>query len=384
MGLIPYGRQHIDKKDIKAVAAVLKSDYLTQGPQIAAFEQELARRAGSRYAVVFCNATAALCCAVAALDIEKGADAITSPNTFLASANCLLYNGLQPKFADIDPTSYNISPKEISKRLTKRTKLLIPVHFAGLACDMQAISALAQKHKLFIIEDAAHAIGSRYADGAPVGSCRYADMTVFSFHPVKTLTSGEGGAVTVNNPALYERLLRLRSHGITRDPLLMEDASGPWRYEMLELSYNFRLTDIQAALGLSQLKKLDAIIHKRQKLAQFYNRALAGNPFIQLPQESAPQQTVRHLYPLLIDFPKLKKSRSSIMQTLQAVGIGSQAHYIPVHIQPYYRKNFGFRYGDFPQAEAYYEKTLSIPFFAGLKAKQAAYIAKQIHAIIQP
>ncbi|MDP3014641.1 MAG: aminotransferase class I/II-fold pyridoxal phosphate-dependent enzyme, partial [Candidatus Subteraquimicrobiales bacterium] len=277
---IPYGKQWIDEDDIKAVEEVLKSDFLTQGPKIAEFEKAICRYTGAKYCVAAANGTAALHLAVLALEIKRGSEGITSPITFVASANALIYGGLRPIFADIDEKTYNIDPTEIKKRITLKTKVLIPVHFAGQSADMAEISKIAKSKDLLIIEDAAHAIGSRYADGAKIGSCGYSDMTTFSFHPVKTITTGEGGAITTNSGKLYKRLLLLRTHGITKDEKELSQTPGPWYYEMQALGYNYRLTDIQAALGISQLKKLDKFKFRRREIVEAYNKAFSSLPSI--------------------------------------------------------------------------------------------------------
>ena len=364
--MIGYGHQYIDDSDIEAVVKVLRSDYLTQGPAVERFEQELCRITGARYCVAVSNATAGLHTAVAALDLGDGAEGITTPNTFLASANCMVYNNVHPVFADIDPASYNIDPAEIERHVTDRTGLLLPVHFAGLPCEMERISAVAKQHGLRIIEDAAHAIGSRYADGSPVGNCKYSDMTVFSFHPVKTITTGEGGAVTTNDDRLYRKLLMLRSHGVTKDEGLLTKNPGPWYYEMQALGFNYRMTDMQAALGCSQLKKLDIFKSRRREIVAEYNRAFAGMKHLRTPTEPEGVSSCFHLYVVQVDFAALGKPREQVMQELRDRGIGTQVHYIPVHAQPFYKKTYGYREGDYPVAEKYYEQELSLPLYPGL------------------
>ncbi len=367
--MINYGRHCIEQDDIDAVTEVLKSDFLTQGPQVSAFENAVTEYVGSKYAVAVCNGTAALHIAVAALQLEPGKyNGITSPNTFAASSNCLCYCGIEPGFADIDPRSYNIDPHEIGKRLNDETRVIIPVHFAGQVCDMEAISAFRKRHApLYIIEDASHAIGSRYENGQPVGSCCYADMTTFSFHPVKTIATGEGGVVTTNNQELYRRLLLLRSHGITKEPGMLlnndPDFTGPWYYEMQELGFNYRMTDMQAALGVSQMKKLDRFATRRREITACYNNAFKDVSFLTIPFEKEGLWSAFHLYVLKIDFNALGKNRTQVMQQLREKGVGTQVHYIPVHLQPFYRMNFGFRPGDFPISERYYQQCLSIPLF---------------------
>lgn len=364
--MIGYGHQYIDDDDIQAVASVLKSDYLTQGPAVEQFEQGICRITGARYCVAVSNATAGLHIAVAALGPGDDAEGITTPNTFLASANCMVYNNVRPVFADIDPVSYNIDPAEIEKHITDRTGLLLPVHFAGLPCDMEKISAIAKKHKLHVIEDAAHAIGSQYADGSYVGNCKHSDMTVFSFHPVKTITTGEGGAVTTNDGDLYRKLLMLRSHGVTKDEELLTRNPGPWYYEMQSLGFNYRMTDMQAALGCSQLKKLDFFKQRRREIVAVYNRAFAGMKYLRTPVEPDGVSSCFHLYAVQIDFDAIGKNRVQVMAELRERGIGTQIHYIPVHTQPFYKKTFGYKEGDYPNAEKYYGQELSLPLYPGL------------------
>ena len=364
--MIGYGHQYIDDDDIRAVASVLKSDYLTQGPAVEQFEQEICRITGASYCVAVSNATAGLHIAVEALDLGDEAEGITTPNTFLASANCMVYNGVRPVFADIDPVSYNIDPEKIEKHITDRTRLLLPVHFAGLPCEMDRISSTAKEHKLRVIEDAAHAIGSQYADGTYVGNCKYSDMTVFSFHPVKTITTGEGGAVTTNDEDLYRKLLMLRSHGVTKDEKLLTKNPGPWYYEMQSLGFNYRMTDMQAALGCSQLRKLGFFKKRRREIVAMYNRAFAGMKYLKTPVEPEGVSSCFHLYAVQIQFAALGKSRARVMAELREQGIGTQVHYIPVHTQPYYKETYGYKEGDYPVAEKYYEQELSLPLYPGL------------------
>lgn len=361
---LPYGTQMIDETDIKAVLDVLRAPYLTQGPRVEEFERAIADRVGAKYCVAFCNATAGLHCAVKALEIEEGSEGITSPNTFVASANCMAYNGLVPVFADIDPRAYNVTAATIESRLTDRTRLMIPVHFAGQACDMRSIAAIAEERGLRVIEDAAHAIGSLYADGSPVGNCRYSDMTVFSFHPVKTVTCAEGGAVTTNDPELYRRLVLLRSHGITKDPAQMTRPSpGPWYYEMQELGYNYRMTELQAALGLSQLRRLDMFKARRREIIAKYNEAFAPLENVEIPFEVPGLSSCFHLYVPRFDFKAMGMTRAEFGKRLHAHKVGWQVLYIPVYSQPWYEKTYGVRRGLCPNAEAYYEEALALPLY---------------------
>ena len=380
--MIQYGHQYIDDEDIKAVTAVLKSDFLTQGPAVSRFENKICEITGARYCVAVSNATAGLHIAVSALNLSENSEGITTPNTFLASANCLLYNKLKPVFVDINPDTYNIEPDEIEKKITIDTKVIIPVHFAGLACDMERIKKTADAHNIKVIEDAAHAIGSCYADGTPVGNCKYSDMTVFSFHPVKTITTGEGGAITTNDESLYKRLLQLRSHGMTKDADLLTQNPGPWYYEMHSLGFNYRMTDMQAALGYSQLLKLKRFRKRRQSIVDQYNAAFAGVPYVKLPYRSPDQDSCFHLYVLQIDFEKIGTTRKDFMKELADRGIGTQVHYIPVHTQPYYKTHYGYKTGDYPIAEEYYEKTLSLPLYPALSDDDIQKVIDTIKKII--
>jgi UDP-4-amino-4,6-dideoxy-N-acetyl-beta-L-altrosamine transaminase len=375
---IPYGRQWINKDDIKAVVSVLKSEFLTQGPAINTFEKAICDYTGARYCVAVANGTAALHIAVAALGIKAGEEGITSPNSFVASANCLVYNRLKPIFSDIDNKTYNIDPSEIRKKLSKKTKVIIPVHFAGQPAEMERIAIIAKENHLYVIEDAAHAIGSRYADGNAVGNCRYSDMTTFSFHPVKTITTGEGGAITTNNRKLYERLLSLRTHGIIKDKEKLHQNPGPWYYEMQSLGFNYRMTDIQAALGTSQLKKLDKYVKRRREIVKKYNKAFENIDYLKIPFEEEDNYSAFHLYVLLIDFKAINKTRKMVMEELKKNNIGTQVHYIPIHTQPYYKKNFRYKRGDFPEAEDYYNMTLSIPIYPALTDSDISYVINSI------
>lgn len=380
--MIGYGHQYIDDSDIEAVVNVLKSDYLTQGPSVAKFEQKICEITGAKYCVSVSNATAGLHIAVAALELGNDAEGITTPNTFLASSNCMVYNNVKPIFADINPVSYNIEPTEIEKHITNKTKLLIPVHFAGLPCEMEEISAIARKNKLHIIEDAAHAIGSQYADGSYVGNCKYSDMTVFSFHPVKTITTGEGGAVTTNDEKLYQKLLMLRSHGTTKDEKLLTKNPGAWYYEMQSLGFNYRMTDMQAALGYSQLLKLDFFKKRRREVVAMYNKAFAGMKYLKTPIEPENVSSCFHLYATQIDFAALGKTRSQVMAKLREKGIGTQVHYIPVSTQPFYKNTYGYKDGDYPVAEKYYEQELSLPLYPGLSDDDVNMVINAVKEVI--
>lgn len=370
MSAIPYGRQSISEADIAAVTAVLRSDWLTQGPMIERFEQAVAGRCEAMHGVAVCNATAALHLACLALDLGPGDLLWTSPNTFVASANCARYCSADVDFVDIDTSTLNLSVPalaaklDVAERAGRLPKILVPVAFAGQSCDMVAVQSLARRYGFKVIEDASHAIGARYA-GQPVGSGAQADITVFSFHPVKIVTTGEGGLLTTNDAALAERLRRLRSHGITRDPALLQAAGqGGWYYEQLELGFNYRITDIQAALGLSQLDRLESFIARRRALVQRYRDLLAELP-VGLIGDQVGAESAWHLFPIRVDDHR----RDQVFAGMRAAGIGVNLHYIPVHLQPYYRA-LGFAPGDFPEAERYYAQALSLPLYADLSEAQ--------------
>lgn len=368
--VIPYGRQTISEQDIQAVVDVLRSDWLTQGPAVERFERAVADYCGAKYAVAVNSATSALHIACLAAGLGRGDILWTTPNTFVASANCGLYCGASVDFVDIDPLTYNMSADSLEVKLRKARKtgrlpkVVIPVHFAGQPCDMKRIAELSSEYGFTVIEDASHAIGGRYRD-EPVGNCRYSDMTVFSFHPVKIITTAEGGAVTTNHAHLQEHLLRLRSHGITRDPSIMEGEShGPWYYQQVELGFNYRMTDIQAALGASQLTHLDEFVAKRHLLAQRYDRLLAGLPLV-LPWRHHDAYSAFHLYPVRVN----SKDRGYLFDCLRKAGICVNVHYIPVHTQPCYRR-LGFFEGMFPEAERYYTEALTLPLFPSMTEEQ--------------
>ena len=376
--MIPYGRQTINEDDIQAVVDVLRSDLITQGPLVPAFEQGLCAATSAHYAVAVNSATSALHIACRALSLGPGDWLWTTPISFVASANCALYCGAQVDFVDIDPSTYSLCPKalrtklEAARRDNCLPKIVVPVHMCGHSCDMQAIYQLAQEYDFRIIEDASHAIGGYYQD-SPVGCCQYSDITVFSFHPVKIITTGEGGAALTNNPELAKNLQLLRNHGITRDPnLLTQSPDGPWCYEQQQLGHNYRLTDLQAALGLSQLQRLTAVIHTRQQLADSYHKLLGSLPVV-LPQQKMGVVSAYHLY--VIRLPNA--DRLAIYKKLTAAGIGVNVHYIPIYKQPYYQA-LGFSNYYCPEAENYYREALTLPLFPGLAAEQQAFIASQL------
>lgn len=380
---LPYGTQWIDDDDIAAVVDVLRNGHLTQGPKIVEFEKAIASYVGAEYCLSFGNATEALQAAVKVLDLPAGSNGLTSPNTFVASANCLAYNGFTPRFADIDSRTFNVTADSLRKAMDNKTAVLIPVHFAGQACDMEGIAALARERNIPVIEDAAHAIGSKYSDGAMVGCCKNSAMTVFSFHPVKTMTTGEGGAITTNDTELFRKLQLVRSHGITKDPILLSKNPGPWYYEQQDLGYNFRITDMQCALGLSQLAKLDRFKTRRKEIIAAYNCGLQGIPFLEIPYESPGLDSCFHLYVLQIDFDGLGKDRLLVMKELSECGVGSQVLYIPVHTQPWYRQTYGYEAGMFPAAEHYYDQALSIPLFPKMNTEDVARVISAVKDVIR-
>ncbi|OPX92795.1 MAG: UDP-4-amino-4-deoxy-L-arabinose--oxoglutarate aminotransferase [Pelotomaculum sp. PtaB.Bin104] len=358
---IPYAKQQVDEDDIASVVSVLRSDWLTTGPQVASFEQELAETVRARYAVVFSSGTAALHAAYFAAGVGPGDKVITTPITFAATANAALYLGARPVFVDIAPGSFNINPDLIEKFITNRTKVIAPVDMTGLPAPVEAIMEIANSCGLIVVEDAAHALGASYK-GQQVGS--RADMTVFSFHPVKHITCGEGGAVTTNNPEYFEKLVIFRSHGMVRDQNLLKNNHGPWYYEMQHLGYNYRLTDIQCALGLSQLKKLKQFLARRREIAARYNEAFAVCPYLITPPAASGAEPAWHLYVLRLagDNPP----RRELAERLHERGIGTQVHYLPVYRHPYYQ-DLGYPAGLCPNAEDYYQRAITIPLYPAME-----------------
>lgn len=371
---IPYGHQWIDETDMDAALSALKSDWLSQGPRVKGFEEALSRYTGARYAVAVSSGTAALHCACLAAGIHGGDEVITTPITFLASANCILYCGARPVFADVRQGTGDIDPVMVRACATKKTRAIVPVHYAGRPCDLSAISGIARDLGSVVIEDAAHALGARYGSSR-VGSCEYSDMTIFSFHPLKSITTGEGGAVTTNDPSLYRKLLLFRNHGMAKDALERE-SDGEWYYEMQCLGYNYRMTDIQAAVGSSQLKRLDAFIERRRALATAYSERFAGNPYFSFPAAEESALSACHLYPLLLADALVHKKRA-IFSLLRGEGIGLQTHYIPVYRQPYYEK-LGYQKGLCPAAEDFYAREISIPLFPSMTDEDLAYVSDRI------
>ena len=378
--MIPYGRQEITKEDIDAVIEVLHSDFLTQGPVVPKFETAIANKVGAEHALALNSATSALHLACIALGLGAGDLFWTTPITFVASANCGLYCGAQVDFVDIDPLTYNISVEALEQKLidAERTrnlpKLLIVVHLCGQSCDMEAIYALAQRYGFKIIEDASHAIGGKYKNEF-IGSCKYSDVTIFSFHPVKIITTAEGGMVLTNNNNLFKKMKLLRSHGITRDPKEMTHMpDGPWFYQQIELGFNYRMTEIQAALGLSQLSRLEYYVTKRRELAGRYDQLLSDYPIV-CPSQKPDVTSAYHLYIIRLRLDKIDKTHLQIFETLRSQDIGVNLHYIPIHMQPYYEK-LGFRKGEFPEAEKYYSEAISLPMFPSMTRLQQDEVIK--------
>lgn len=376
---IPYGKQWIDEDDIQSVVEVLRGNLITTGPKVLEFETKIAEYTGAKYAVAYANGTAALHAACFAADLGHGDEVITTPITFAASANCALYVGARPVFADICPDTYNIDPNEIEKKITPKTKAIIPVDFTGQPCDLDSIMQLAEKHNLVVIEDAAHSIGATY-QGRPIGSI--AHMTTFSFHPVKAITTGEGGAVTTNSRELYEKLLMFRTHGITRNAeQLIHPEEGPWFYEQQFLGYNYRLTDIQAALGISQLRRLDKFVNLRKKFAKQYSEAFKDQDGIIIPFQCSDGDSAWHLYVIQLELDKLKIDRKNFFHKLIQCGIGPNVHYIPVYYHPYYQA-LGYKKGICPVAEGLYERMLTLPLFAKMEQDEVAYVIETVKKII--
>lgn len=386
MAVIPYGRQDINQADIDAVVQVLQSDWLTQGPNLPAFEQAVLKVCGGKYAIATNSATSALHIACLALGLEAGDYLWTSPNTFVASANCALYCGANVDFIDIDPRTYNLCPQKLEEKLieakkhNKLPKIVIPVHFAGQSCDMEAIHKLSQEYGFSIIEDASHAIGGSY-QGNSIGNGQYSDITIFSFHPVKIITTAEGGMAVTNNPQLAEKLGLLRSHGITREPHLMtEPMHGPWYYQQVELGFNYRMTDMQAVLGVSQITRLKEFIEKRHALAAYYDQQLNALP-ITLPWQHPDTYSAYHLYVIRLKLAEIKFSHKEVFEALRASNILVNLHYIPVYNQPYYQK-MGFRQGYCPNAEQYYQEAISLPMYSSLTEQQQDKVISELQRLL--
>jgi len=386
--MIPYGRQDIQDSDVDAVLSVLQSDFLTQGPAVPRFEQAVSKHCGARHAVAVNSATSALHIALMALGVGAGDVVWTSPNTFVASSNAALYCGAGVDFVDIDPLTYNMSVTALAEKLAladqqgQLPKVLIPVHLTGQPCDMAAIYDLSQRYGVKVVEDASHAIGGRYHD-QPIGNCAYSDITVFSFHPVKIVTTAEGGMALTNDDDLAEKMALFRSHGITRDPALMTHTSdGPWYYQQITLGYNYRMTDLQAALGVSQMQRLDDYITRRHDIAARYNRELSDLP-LTLPTQADYGHSAYHLYVIRLDLDAIAPlTHAQVFQSLRDRGILVNLHYIPVHTQPYYQA-MGFRWGDYPQAEAYYKNAISIPMYPTMSDEAQTQVIQALHEILE-
>lgn len=372
--MIPYGKQDINQTDIDSVISVLQSNFLTQGPQVPLFEKAVSNYCNADFGVAVNSATSALHIACLALGLKEGDWLWTSPNSFVASANCGIYCGASIDFVDIDPKTYNLCSEELERKLIqarqdkKLPKIVIPVHFAGQSCNMRKIYSLSQEYGFKIIEDASHAIGGKYLE-RPIGGCQYSDITIFSFHPVKIITTAEGGFATTNSKKLSEKMRLFRSHGITRDKSLMTKVTdGDWYYQQVVLGFNYRMNELQAALGSSQIQRLDSFVSSRHKLKKKYDTLLNSLPIIR-PFQDQDGLSSFHLYPIQIDLKVVNKSRKQVFDELKGMNIGVNIHYIPIHMQPYYSK-LGFKVGDFPNSEAYYERSISIPLFHSMSAEQ--------------
>ena len=386
--MIPYGRQNISNDDIEAVVSVLKSDYLTQGPIVPKFEDDISQYTGASYAVAVNSGTSALHVACLSLGLAENEWLWTSSISFVASANCGLYCGAKIDFVDIDPITWNISVERLETKLiearenNKLPKVLVAVHLSGLPCDMREIYNLSKEYGFFIIEDACHAIGGKYYN-EQIGNCRYSDITVFSFHPVKTITTGEGGMAVTNNYELATKMGMLRSHGITRDPELMDhDPDGPWYYQQIDLGFNYRMTDMQAALGVSQLSRLDYNVKKRHDISDFYDETLSDLP-LRLPYRSKEKYSGAHLYIIRLEIEKIERKHKDVYQILRNAGVGVNIHYIPIHTQPYYQK-LGFSFGDFPESESYYREAVSLPIFPDLSERDQGFIVSAVRNCLEP
>ncbi len=385
--MIPYGKQDINQQDIDGVIDVLKSDFLTQGPKVPEFENALTAHTGARYALAVNSATSALHIACLALELGEGDWLWTSPITFVASANCGLYCGAKVDFVDIDPATYNLCPKKLEEKLIqakaedKLPKVVVPVHLCGQPCDMEAIGRLAKEYDFKVIEDASHAIGGKY-HGKPIGNCEYSDITVFSFHPVKIVTTAEGGAVVTNNKALADKMALLRSHGITRDPQQMvSESHGGWYYQQIDLGFNYRMTELQAALGVTQMTRLEQFITSRHRLAERYYQGLKDLP-ITLPYQLENTYSGLHLFVIRLHLDKIDLTHQQVFDALRENGIGVNLHYIPVHTQPYY-ENMGFAKGDFPNAEQYYQEAISLPMFHAMSDEQQDEVMRVLSSLLK-
>ena len=378
-----YGRQTIDDADIQAVVEALKSDWMTQGPAIKNFEDALLSKFGGKYCSAVSNGTAGLHLIALGLGWKKGDIVLTVPITFLASANCILYAGATPDFVDIDPNTYTIDVKKLEEKIlfykkqNKKIKAVVAVDYAGQPCDWNTLKSLADKYGFQLVNDNCHALGAEY-NGSMKYAAEYADAVNLSFHPVKHITTGEGGTIITNNKELDEKIKILRTHGITKDEKYLEKTDGPWYYEMHMLGFNYRITDFQCALGTSQLRKLDMFVKRRREIASFYDEAFRGNDYLEIPKNSDGCKHAYHLYALRIKYDKLKITKKELFASLKEKGIIGQVHYVPVHLQPYYRENFGFKKGDYPVAEKFYEEEISIPLYPALTDEDLRSISKII------
>jgi len=378
--MLPYGRHEVDEADIQAVVEVLRGDWLTNGPTVARFEEAFAEAVGAAFAVAFSSGTAALHAAAFVAGIGPGDEVVTSPLTFLASANCILYCGATPVFADIHPDTLNLDPKCVEAKVSSRTKAILPIHFAGLPCDLEAIHAIARPRNLVVIEDAAHALGAEL-DGRRIGGL--SKLTTFSFHPVKHITTGEGGMVTLNDPALAEGLKRFRNHGIERE-VRERQATTPsaWRQDMVAFGFNYRLSDVHSALGLSQLHRLDASLKRREEIAARYQQAFAAMAEVTVAPTRQGTRHAWHIYPLLLNRDRFRQGREAIFQALRAENIGVSVHYLPVHLHPYYRERLGTGPGLCPAAEATFERLLTLPLFPGMTDADVADVITAVEKVI--
>ena len=385
--MIPYGKQNINQADIDSVVNVLQSDFLTQGPQVPLFEKTVAGYCGAEFGVAVNSATSALHIACLALDLGKGDYLWTSPNSFVASANCGLYCGAKVDFVDIDQKTYNLSAVKLEQKLiqakkeNRLPKIVIPIHFAGQSCDMKKIHSLSQEYDFKIIEDASHAIGGKYLD-KPIGGCQYSDITVFSFHPVKIITTAEGGLATTNDKELLVRMQLFRSHGVTRDPdLITKETEEGWYYQQIDLGFNYRMTELQAALGVSQMQRLDEFVSKRHILQERYDLLLSGLSVIK-PYQDQDCYSALHLYPIQIDLNSVDKSRQQIFSEIRENNVGVNVHYIPIHTQPYYRQ-LGFKDGEFPNSESYYKAALSLPLYSGMSFQEQDKVVEFVTKVLE-
>ena len=385
--MIPYGRQEITQQDIDAVVEVLKSDFLTQGPKAPLFENSIKEAVGADYAFAVNSATSALHLACLALGVGSGDVVWTTPISFVASSNCALFCGADVDFVDIDPDTYNLSASKLEEKLVAQKKnglpmpkVVIPVHLCGQPCEMEKISALGKVYGFFIIEDASHAIGGRYK-GNPIGNCEFSDLTVFSFHPVKIVTTAEGGVVTTKSKELAAKLELLRSHGITRDPsLMLGESHGGWYYEQIELGYNYRMTEMQAALGVSQMQRLHDFVSKRNEIANEYDSLLSGLPLV-IPKQHVDSYSGRHLYVILLKLDEIQLTHKEVFDELRSAGIGVNLHYIPIHTQPYYRQ-LGFKHGSFPTSENYYSRAISLPLFHAMSDDDRRAVVNTLKSVL--